>query len=410
MTVENIALRDGLDALFNTPVDNISGTKWAFVRLAFGSANTATLVSAADPLPVTGVVTGSFLTDAQLRATPVPVSIEGTVTIEGDVIVTDVSINNFPATYPVTGAVEVSNFPASFAVSNFPSNQPVTGPLTDAELRAAPVEILDSRETIAGLSFVATLAPLGSFTTSWVDILNVNWLDIHAEVASASALTALIEFTDAPDPNATPPGAGDIVRGVSTTLAGAALGGINTPSFGLPAQMAWARVRVTDLTGGQTVKVRFFGNNENQTAAQLPLIAALTDDFRVPIVRSVGVGKQPDGTYANMPVGGRHSANSSTTPLGAGATFTGVFIDQTAFGAAAIHVLADKDGTLLVDNSGDGVVTDRVSSFSVLANVPFFIGLSQLTRYIRVRYTNGATPQGSFRVQRQQSGGFSGDC
>lgn len=47
-----------------------------------------------------------------------------------EVKVTDpISINNFPATQPVSGTVSVDNFPpvsGTVSVSNFPANQPVT--------------------------------------------------------------------------------------------------------------------------------------------------------------------------------------------------------------------------------------------------------------------------------------------
>lgn len=56
---------------------------------------------------------GGGLTDAELRASPV-----------------DVLVTNFPATQPVSGTVSISGSVA------------VTGPLTDAELRAAPVPVL----------------------------------------------------------------------------------------------------------------------------------------------------------------------------------------------------------------------------------------------------------------------------
>jgi hypothetical protein len=67
------------------------------------------------------------LTDAQLRATAVPVAVSGSV-----------AVSNFPATQPVSGTV---------AVSNFPATQPVSGPLTDAQLRATPVPVLDTPVT-----------------------------------------------------------------------------------------------------------------------------------------------------------------------------------------------------------------------------------------------------------------------
>jgi len=80
---------------------------------------------------------GSGLTDAQLRASPVPVDIggsgsititSGTVTVSNEVEVT----NDDGSPIPISGSVEVSNFPAT---------QPVSGPLTDTQLRATAVPV-----------------------------------------------------------------------------------------------------------------------------------------------------------------------------------------------------------------------------------------------------------------------------
>jgi hypothetical protein len=85
------------------------------------------------PLAVTGP-----LTDAELRATPVPVSgnvaVAGSVTVEGGL--TDVELRAVPV--PVSGTVSV-NEPVS--VDDNGGSLTVDGPLTDAQLRAAPVPV-----------------------------------------------------------------------------------------------------------------------------------------------------------------------------------------------------------------------------------------------------------------------------
>lgn len=70
------------------------------------------------------------LTDAELRAAPVPVS--GSVTV----------LN--PTTNPETGLAKdltLTNGTQKTEVTNFPSSQAVTGPLTDAQLRAVAVPV-----------------------------------------------------------------------------------------------------------------------------------------------------------------------------------------------------------------------------------------------------------------------------
>jgi hypothetical protein len=77
---------------------------------------------------------GGGLTDAELRASAVPVSLAsvpshavtdggGSLTVDGSV-----SVSNFPATQPVSGTVAVSNFPATQAVTGtfWQATQPVS--------------------------------------------------------------------------------------------------------------------------------------------------------------------------------------------------------------------------------------------------------------------------------------------
>ncbi len=85
------------------------------------------------------------LTDAELRATPVPVS--ATFTPSGT---QDVNIVGTTVTQPVSGTVSVSNFPATqpvsgtVAISSVGGTVAVTGPLTDTQLRAAVVPVTEA--------------------------------------------------------------------------------------------------------------------------------------------------------------------------------------------------------------------------------------------------------------------------
>lgn len=91
-----------------------------------------------NPIPVTGTVdVGNFptqtgLTDAQLRAAPVPVDIaDATLTVE------------------IPGEVEISNDdnnPIPVTVTSVSTTITAVGPLTDAQLRAASVDVSDSGE------------------------------------------------------------------------------------------------------------------------------------------------------------------------------------------------------------------------------------------------------------------------
>lgn len=94
-------------------------------------------------LRATAVPVSGPLTDAQLRAAAVPISDGGgSITVDGTV-----NVGNFPATQPVSGtfwqAVQpVNDNGGSLTVDGtfWQAIQPVTGPLTDAQLRAGAIE------------------------------------------------------------------------------------------------------------------------------------------------------------------------------------------------------------------------------------------------------------------------------
>jgi hypothetical protein len=119
---DNVGYTPGTGATI--AADEISGVLHQRVKIGIGTDGSATDVSSSNPMPVTGTVTANTglsqpLTDAQLRASAVPVS--GTF---------------FQATQPVSIASSVA----------------VTGPLTDTQLRASPVPISGTVTANTGLT------------------------------------------------------------------------------------------------------------------------------------------------------------------------------------------------------------------------------------------------------------------
>lgn len=97
---------------------------------------------------------------------------------------------------------------------------------------------------------------------------------------------------------------------------------------------------------------------------------------------------------------GKDEANSSTTLLGAGASFTGDWVvnDDPQI---AVNALADQPGTLFLefalDAAGSAIVLSK--SYQIFANSPQFDALVKMpSRYHRVRFVNGATPQTQFNL------------
>jgi hypothetical protein len=110
--------------LTSTIVDNTGAIIVGAVEYPPPASATGALTNAqlrATPVPVSGP-----LTDAQIRATPL--SVTGSFTVTGGLTNTEIRATPLP----VNGTVSVGNFPAS---------QAVTGPATDAQLRATPLPV-----------------------------------------------------------------------------------------------------------------------------------------------------------------------------------------------------------------------------------------------------------------------------
>ena len=103
----------------------------------------------------------------------------------------------------------------------------------------------------------------------------------------------------------------------------------------------------------------------------------------------------------------------TTTALGAGATFTGTGRDLQIsgsspyphFGEIRAWATADQAGTLYIDESPDNSTwINGVKSVALAANDVKGIEHKPAYRYVRVRYVNGATAQGSFRLWSRVAG------
>lgn len=91
--------------------------------------------------------------------------------------------------------------------------------------------------------------------------------------------------------------------------------------------------------------------------------------------------------------------NSTVRPLGAGATFIGIAEDTLGFGSTIVACKTDQDGTLYVDFSTDATNWDSVLTYNVSAGVNEVHRITNTRRWVRVRFTNGSTPQTYIRLQ-----------
>lgn len=101
-------------------------------------------------------------------------------------------------------------------------------------------------------------------------------------------------------------------------------------------------------------------------------------------------------------IGGVDTGNSSTTPLAGGATFTGTSREVKDNRALAVTVYADQDSAadgLSFEWSTDNSNWDLTETHTIAAGEAHSFTLAPRAQYFRVRYTNGATLQGVFRLE-----------
>lgn len=94
--------------------------------------------------------------------------------------------------------------------------------------------------------------------------------------------------------------------------------------------------------------------------------------------------------------------NSTATPLGIGATFTGEWVDITEYGIIYVNTYSDvasaADG-LSIQQSSDGTNADHDDVFTIGAGSAKNFAVNPYANYYRVVYTNGTVAQTTFRLQ-----------
>jgi hypothetical protein len=241
-----------------------------------------------------------------------------------------------------------------------------------SEENPLPVTLV-KRTKIEELSFNTTLSVFGVFQTDWIDIRGYKWLDFDVQMQTNSAISALLEFSD--DPN-------NIVRSLQQTIAGTGLGSpSNILSFGVPAQMTFVRIRATDLTGGQLVKVVTYGQDIPPPGAQLPLASTITPDFRAPLVQAVERAFDPANKFQARRFSGKVDSQSTTTTLLANQTFLGsTFIDTTGFIGI---VMAIKANSNTIENGIKVLFTMNNGSTIVLEGGPYTYDVAPTGRFYK---------------------------
>lgn len=96
------------------------------------------------------------------------------------------------------------------------------------------------------------------------------------------------------------------------------------------------------------------------------------------------------------------TGNSSSAILTSGSTFTGTWRDVSGFSTASILIFTDQpsatDG-LIIEYSTNGTNVDDNDLYTIPASSGQQISIPLVGQYYRIRYTNGGTNQGAFRLQ-----------
>jgi hypothetical protein len=93
------------------------------------------------------------------------------------------------------------------------------------------------------------------------------------------------------------------------------------------------------------------------------------------------------------------TANSTTTPLAANATFTGTAEDVHAWNSVIVAIKTNQKGLLYVELSIDGTNWDSSVSFNVAANKDEVQRVVITRKYARIIFVNSSTAQAFIRLQ-----------
>lgn len=89
---------------------------------------------------------------------------------------------------------------------------------------------------------------------------------------------------------------------------------------------------------------------------------------------------------------------NNNTPLAAAAAFESASLDGLTYKKITGRAFADQAGTLEIQQSDDETTWDTSKTLEITAGTAVFYDEPIYCRYIKVKYTNGATAQTAFRI------------
>lgn len=183
---------------------------------------------------------------------------------------------------------------------------------------------------------------------------------------------------------------------------------VSAASLPLPSNAA-------EETGGNLASLATHQTDGNQKTQVTNFPALNADNITEwgSAVVSAATNDSPTGSETApviRPIARKRTIIETTTTLGANATFTGSWHDSELDGTRYVcisslsNVIAAASGLKIqgTDDQGNAGLTKTFFLFQPTAGVNFdssgLVAIQIRTRYYRVTYTNGATPQGSFEL------------
>ena len=158
-----------------------------------------------------------------------------------------------------------------------------------------------------------------------------------------------------------------------------------------------------------SIKASDFGevgiiNLDTGTPAKVTSDSALyvTTDGDTSFVSVAGLSFNGDSALKVTLPGKVSEENTTTTPLDAGDSFVGDFVNTLNFAAVTVLVCSDKRSAtngLVVQWSTDSTMVCEKDNFTIPANNGKVFTFFPATKYLRIKYINGDTTQTSFNLQ-----------
>lgn len=172
------------------------------------------------------------------------------------------------------------------------------------------------------------------------------------------------------------------------------------------------RVRIVNGPSNQSVGFTDFSafiGKEPYQGSYSVLNSQLTNFTTALLTRSVQAGVTANDVFKNVRTQGKHDANSSTTPLAGNGVFRGTWLNwQEDFVGLVLSMSTDVPGSIFIDfsesaspvNGSEASVTDSLGPFAYdPAQTPLFRRHVTVTsKWVRIRYMNGAAAQTRFTV------------